>query len=252
MKAVALLLSCAVAAVAVVELGARDRSVGNCSARARPRHGAASPLPPTQLAALPGRADRQRHRAAGGDAVGARLRRPRRRQRSSPKVAGSWSAVGDSEVFTPVSTLQPCSTYALTVWARTSATGHIAARAPTHDRACTSRARRSPALQQALARLGYLGAKLRPRYTVHIPPGPRRAAKPPIHAFHPPRGALAPDPSDAPPVELGQLDATTRGALEVYQADRGLEATGEPNSATWASLLYDETHYRRDPCPIHG
>ncbi len=48
---------------------------------------------------------------------------------------------------------------------------------------------------------------------------------------------------------MGQLDATTRGALEVYQADRGLEATGEPNRATWASLLYDVTNNRRDREP---
>jgi peptidoglycan hydrolase-like protein with peptidoglycan-binding domain len=48
---------------------------------------------------------------------------------------------------------------------------------------------------------------------------------------------------------MGQLDVTTRGAIEVYQADRGLEVTGEPNSATWAKLLYDETYYRRDRVP---
>src|SRR5271163_222061 len=41
-----------------------------------------------------------------------------------PAVAGSWTASGNSLVFTPVSTLLPCSTYALTVWANTLATGH--------------------------------------------------------------------------------------------------------------------------------
>lgn len=164
----------------------------------------------------------------------------------SPNVAGSWSEVGNSVVFTPVSTLQPCSTYRLTIWARTSSTGS----APLGRRRTIALHVACPpiaGLQQALARLGYLGAKLRPRYTVHIPSGRETRAEAAIHAYHPPRGALAPDPYDAPPVDLGQLDETTRGALEVYQADRGLEATGEPNSATWDSLLYDETHYRRDP-----
>jgi lipoprotein-anchoring transpeptidase ErfK/SrfK len=65
----------------------------------------------------------------------------------------------------------------------------------------------------------------------------------------PPRGALAPDPTDAPPVQMGQLDETTRGALEVYQADRGLHVSGEADSATWASVLYDETNDRRDRQP---
>jgi len=165
-----------------------------------------------------------------------------------PNVAGTWSIVGDDDVFTPASTLEPCSHYALTIWARTSSTGHsqlgkrqtIALRV-----ACPPIA----GLQQALARLGYLGAKFHPRYDVSIKPGPEARREAAEHAFHPPRGALVADPADAPPTTMGQLDATTRGALEVYQEDRGLEASGEPNVATWESLLYDETRNRRDSQP---
>ncbi len=66
-------------------------------------------------------------------------------------------------------------------------------------------------------------------------------------AFRPAPGALVPDPADAPPVHQGQLEAVSRGALEVYQADNHLPVTGAADSATWASLLYSLTHYRRDP-----
>ena len=48
---------------------------------------------------------------------------------------------------------------------------------------------------------------------------------------------------------MGQLEAITRGALTVYQDDRGLTASGEPDGATWESLLYDLTHFRRAPQP---
>jgi hypothetical protein len=60
---------------------------------------------------------------------------------------------------------------------------------------------------------------------------------------------LAPDPAAAPPVRMGTLDATTKGALEVYQADNRLEVTGQPNASTWDSVLYAETHNRRDRQP---
>jgi len=242
------LLIVAVAAVAVVTLGARDRSVGSLiGTRSAGDTAAASPLPRTQLAALPARVI-----ANGTDPLAVTLTAPVSPTSPppsiEPKVAGSWSIVGDAEVFTPVSTLQPCSSYALTVWARTSATGYTQlGRKQTIGLhvACPPLA----AAQQALARLGYLGARFRPRYTVHIAAGAETRREAAEHAFHPPRGALVPDPSDAPRVQLGKLDAPTRGALEVYQADRGLEVTGEANSATWASLLYDETNNRRDRQP---
>jgi hypothetical protein len=84
---------------------------------------------------------------------------------------------------------------------------------------------------------------------VHLAPGAESRHEAAVRAYHAPRGALVPDPSDAPPVHMGQLDATTRGAIEIYQQQRHLEMTGEPNAATWDSLLYDETVNRRDPQP---
>ncbi len=245
---IVVLLISAVAAVAVVALGTGDRSVSTLlGSHSAGDTAAASPLPATQLVALP-----KRMIVNGTEPLTVTLSAPVSASSPpptlTPKVAGTWSIVGDSEVFTPVSTLQPCSSYALTVWVRTSSTGHTdlgRKRTIGLHVACPSLA----GLQQALARLGYIGAKLHPRYIVHIASGAETRREAAEHAFRPPRGRLAPDPFDAPPVEMGHLDETTRGALTVYQSDRGLEATGEPNGATWASLLYDESIYRRDPTP---
>jgi peptidoglycan hydrolase-like protein with peptidoglycan-binding domain len=244
---IVVLLIVAVAAVAVFALGTRDRSVTLLGSRAADDAAAATPLPATQLAALPAR-KLVNGTAPLAVALTAPVSPTSPPPSLTPKVAGTWSIVGDTWVFTPVSTLQPCSHYALTVWARTSSTAHTElGRKQTVGLtvACPS----LTALQQGLARLGYLGAKFHPRYTVHIAAGAETRREAAEHAFHPPRGALIPDPSNAPPVKLGELDAATRGAIEIYQADRGLEVTGEPNSATWAKLLYDETNYRRDPVP---
>ncbi len=206
-----------------------------------------APLPPTRLARLPASTI-----ADGAQPLTVTLSAPvypsSPAPMLTPRVAGRWRIAGDSEVFTPASTLEPCSDYALTVWAGTTSTAH----APLGRRrtirlhvACPPIA----GLQQALARLGYLGARLDPRYDVHIPSGRQTRAQAAVYAFDPPQGRLAPDPADAPPVQIGQLDASTRGALEVYQAEDRLAVSGEPNRATWASLLYDESAGRRDPQP---
>ena len=163
-----------------------------------------------------------------------------------PAVVGTWTANGDEVVFTPASTLQPCSNYALTVWADTVAREHAALgrrRVEHLHVACPPVA----GMQQALARLGYLPARLRTLYDVSIAPGRETRREAAEHAFHPPRGRLAPIPANAPPVQMGHLDATTRGALVVYQSDRGLEATGEPDYATWESMLSAVSDDRRDP-----
>ncbi len=241
-----LVLSLAVAGIGTAVLLARDHGIRELlSAHAAGATAAAAPLPPTRLVALPG------HNIADATApltvtLSAPVSPSSPPPTLAPDVAGAWSIVGDSEVFTPASTLAPCSSYALTLWARTSSTGYAPLgrrRTIRLDVACPPIA----GLQQALARLGYLGSRLRPLYIVHIPSGAETRREAAVHAFHPPRGRLAPDPWNAPPVQMGQLDETTRGAITVYQSDRGLEATGEPNRATWESLLYDETHYRRDP-----
>jgi hypothetical protein len=208
-----------------------------------------APLTPTRLLA-PARATI----ANGTQSLDVRLSGPVASGSPSPSlvpsVAGSWKAQGDYEVFTPVSTLEPCSSYSLIVWARTQASGQSQL-GRRHTIALTVPCPPLTGAQQALARLGYLGATLRPRYRVHYNyvtgPETRRAAA--EHAFHPPRGALAPVPSNAPPVHMGELDAVTRGALEVFQADNGLEANGEASKATWLKLLYDVTVNKRDPRP---
>jgi peptidoglycan hydrolase-like protein with peptidoglycan-binding domain len=167
----------------------------------------------------------------------------------SPAVAGSWRVAQDSEVFTPATTLTPCSSYTLTVWADTFATGHKRVgqrRNLTLQVACPPLA----GLQEAFARLGYLGAKLHPTYHVYLPRDRRESMHTAAQqAYRPFRGRLAPEPGDAPPVELGTLDATTRGAIEVFQADHRLAVTGAPDAQTWKVLLEVQGLYHRDPQP---
>jgi peptidoglycan hydrolase-like protein with peptidoglycan-binding domain len=207
----------------------------------------ARPFPPTRLVALPASTITN-----GTQSLSVTLTAPVSPSSPPPTlrpaVAGAWATVGNSEVFTPVSTLEPCSTYTLTVWAGTTSTGHSSLgrrRTLALHVSCPS----ITGLQQALARLGYLGAVFHSLYGVRIASGPETRREAAVHAFHPPRGRLAPDPSDAPSVATGHLDETTKGALTVYQSDRGLEATGEPNYPTWASLLASETAYRHNRSP---
>ena len=154
----------------------------------------------------------------------------------TPTVAGSWTVSGTEEVFKPSSTLTPCSTYTLTVSARTQASEH-----PPIGHKVTAKLRVDcppiAGLQEALARLGYLGAALRPPRGLHLPGGRETARQAAVLAFDPAGGRLLPDPSYAPPVRLGQLEEATRGALEVYQGDHDLPVTGSPDENTWASLL---------------
>ncbi len=247
MTVLLMVLAVAVAGTAVVL--ARDHKVGNLLGSGPASASApAEPLTPTRLTALPAR-----DIANGTEPLAVRLSAPVATGSPpptlEPKVAGTWAVVDDSEVFTPASTLMPCSSYTLTVWADTIATGHSRLgkrRTLGLNVACPPTA----GLQQALARLGYLGAVLHPHYIVHIqPPGRETRKEAAVRAYHPPRGRLAPDPSDAPPVQMGELDEATKGALMVYQSDHELEATGEPSSATWASLFAAETRGRRNPKP---
>ena len=208
---------------------------------------AMTPLTPTQLTGLPPKTI-----ANGTSPVTIALSAPPApgspTPTFSPNVAGAWTTTGADESFTATSTLQPCSTYHLTVWANTTATGHSRLG---HRRILELRVACPPlaGMQQALARLGYLGGVFRPtyRFTEHAGAESRREAA--VNAFHPPRGRLAPDPAAAPPVQMGTLDATTRGALTVYQEDNHLAVTGEPDVSTWDSVLYAETRNRRNPEP---
>jgi L,D-transpeptidase catalytic domain len=165
-----------------------------------------------------------------------------------PAVAGTWRTAGDTELFTPASTLEPCSTYTLTVWADTIATGHARV-GRKHVLPLRVACPPLAGLQQDLARLGYLGAVLHPTYRVHLPHRLETRREAAIQAYRPFRGRLAPDPSDAPPVAMGTLDVTTKGGLEIFQADHHLAATGEPNAATWRLLLDVAAYGHRNPQP---
>jgi hypothetical protein len=243
----ALLLAVAVAVAGAVVLLAKDHKVSSLlsSGKATPTASAA-PLPATRLTELPPRTiangtEPLKVRLSGTVAPGSPS------PTLEPKVGGEWVVSGNFEVFTPASTLQPCSSYTLTVWANTTATGHTRLgkrRTLGLHVACPPIA----GLQQALVRLGYLGAVFHPHYLVHIAPIGRETRKEAaVRAYHPPRGVMRADPSDAPPVALGELDETTKGALMVYQGNHNLEVTGEPSEATWASLLAAETTGHRDP-----
>jgi hypothetical protein len=165
----------------------------------------------------------------------------------SPHVAGTWSDVGPYEVFHPVSTLEPCTDYKLRVPAGTVAQGHSAlrrSRTISFHVDCPG----VTATQEALARLGYLP------YTLHgfvgassTAPLTRRAAA--RRAYEPPHGKLLANVRGAPPLETGTLDATTTGALEVFEGDQGLPVSTTPSRQLWVALLSDETLARRDPHP---
>ena len=166
----------------------------------------------------------------------------------SPHIAGTWKARGANEVFTPSSTLEPCSAYTLTIWGRTVASGYR----PLGKRhtltlhvACPS----LRALQQALARLRYLPFELRSRHRANTDNRRESRMQAARYAFHPPSGRMVPYLPNAPGLWYGALDPTTRGALMVFQLSNGLPATGSPDARTWATLLSDEAKAHSDPRP---
>jgi lipoprotein-anchoring transpeptidase ErfK/SrfK len=164
-----------------------------------------------------------------------------------PHAAGTWSNVGDYEYFHPVSTLEPCSKYALTIPAQTAAAGH---RTLGHSRtisftiACPG----ITAVQEALARLNYLP------YSLHgfvgassVAPLTRiEAAK---RAFDLPAGILRANVRAAPPLAMGTVDPTTTGAMAVFEEDHGLALSTVASKQLWIELLSDETLAKQDPRP---
>ncbi|HTA13959.1 MAG TPA: L,D-transpeptidase family protein [Solirubrobacteraceae bacterium] len=177
----------------------------------------------------------------------------------SPAVAGTWTRRGKSEFFTPKVALEPCSTYTLTVWAASTATGHspLGKRrsVPLHV-ACPS----VRGLQQILARLDYLPYEA---HSIHSEQASSsgeasnsgevssrepssRAALTARYAFDPPSEAPRARLADAPALEYGELDGTTKGALMVFQSDHGIEPTGTPESATWQALFKAAVHDERN------
>jgi peptidoglycan hydrolase-like protein with peptidoglycan-binding domain len=166
----------------------------------------------------------------------------------SPAAAGKWTIMGNYESFTPKSTLEPCSTYTLTVWAKTTATERLPLgkrRTLTLHVACPS----TLALQQSLARLGYLPYTLHARYNQNSGDGPETRSVAARYLYHPPEGPFKPNVPHAPGLSYANMDATTRGAVMVFQSVHGLSPTGVPDDATWASLLAAGTLGHDDPRP---
>jgi peptidoglycan hydrolase-like protein with peptidoglycan-binding domain len=163
----------------------------------------------------------------------------------SPKVAGTWTRHGKSEYFTPAVALAPCSTYKLTIWASSAATGH----SPLGKRRTIALNVKCPGtrgLQQILARLGYLPYRARAEASLRSLSHAARTAR---YAFHPPSRAPRPRISHAPALAYGEFDGTTKGALMVFQADNHLEVTGAPDETTWKALFDATVHNRRAHSP---
>jgi hypothetical protein len=214
-------------------------------------------LPATRLTALP-------HQTIADGTLPLRVRLSGRpasfspRPTLAPAVAGTWTTRGDSEIFTPASTLDPCSTYTLTIGAAITATSHSplgTRRELTLNVACPP----VQGLQQLLARLDYLpyaahssrraraveaAASTASDVRAHVA---RRVAA--IDAFDPSHERLRSRIGDAPPLEYGQLDETTKGALMIFQADHEMEPTGTLDKATWMALLKAAEHDQRNPSP---
>jgi peptidoglycan hydrolase-like protein with peptidoglycan-binding domain len=218
-------------------------------------------LPATRLTALP-------HQAIADGTVSLRVRLSGRpasfspRPELSPTVAGTWTTRGDSEIFTPTSTLDPCATYTLTIPAASTAISHsplATQRDVTLQVACPS----VKGLQQTLSRLDYLpySARSSPRVSdvggassVSATTGEtsarldrRRIAA--IDAFDPSSAPLHARVANAPPLEYGQLDETTKGAVMVFQAAHEIEPTGTPEAATWKALLRAAERDERNRSP---
>ncbi|MHB1539178.1 MAG: L,D-transpeptidase family protein [Solirubrobacteraceae bacterium] len=161
-----------------------------------------------------------------------------------PPVSGTWTTVGNTEVFKTSASLQPCQSYRLTVPQTTHEESHkelTRRRLAMLKVACPS----TYGLQLALARLGYLPVSFRPAEGATISRAASRRAAAHL-VYDPPKGQLESDISGAPPVEAGTFDATTKGALMRFQEQHHMEGTGEPGPETWSKLLVALAHNYRD------
>jgi len=166
----------------------------------------------------------------------------------SPAVAGRWTTRGDLEIFTPASTLEPCTHYQLTVWAQTAAVGRL----PLGTRRIVRFAVACPgvrAVQEALGRLHYLPYRFHPRSAKASQAGPESRGAAAHAAFKPAAGRFVKVIRNAPQLSAGRLDPTTRGALEVFQESHGSAPTGTADAATWAALLGAEAGNHTDRRP---
>lgn len=167
----------------------------------------------------------------------------------TPAVAGKWSVAGDYVSFQPKSTLEPCSSYTLTVWAGTTATGDLPLGGRRRQYRLNVVCPGLQALQQALARLNYLPYAIDASHGRNSGDKAESRALAARYAFNPPPATLSPNVPHAPGLRYGSLDPTTRGALMVFQVGHGMSPSGSPERSTWASLLAAETLGHGDPQP---
>jgi hypothetical protein len=165
----------------------------------------------------------------------------------APHTAGTWSDLGHYEIFRPVSTLEPCATYSMTIPGTTAAARHRTlgkSRTISFHVACPG----ITAVQEALARLNYLP------YTLHGFVGasstaPLTRAQAAARAYQLPRGRLRANVRTAPPLTMGTVDPTTTGAMQVFEGGHGLPLSTVPTQQLWTELLGDETLAKRNPRP---
>ncbi|HEX3392511.1 MAG TPA: L,D-transpeptidase family protein [Solirubrobacteraceae bacterium] len=237
-----------VAAVAAVILcsGVAAR-IGGLRATSNGAVDATGSLPATRLTALPPRTISD-GTAALRVRFSGHLASFSPRPHLSPAVAGRWVTHGDSDIFRPTTTLEPCSTYRLGISAATSTVLHspIGVHRDIYLHVACPSVR---GLQLALARLDYLPYHAN---TASLPrdPGASRTRLTAIAAFRPPRSEdMHARYSGAPSLNYGELDETTKGALMVFQSEHELEATGEADEATWRALFGAVEHDQRKRSP---
>lgn len=165
-----------------------------------------------------------------------------------PAGYGAWKISGDSWVFRSSRSLQPCSTYHLTVLGDTTALGDAAlgkSRTIALKVSCPS----TRALQQALARLAYLPDSLHAARGATVSHGAIGLAAAAHLLYEPVAGTLRSDLAYAPPLSYGRFDNTTKGALMVFQEDHKLQPDGVPGPQTWQKLMAAVAGNYRDPQP---
>ncbi|HEX2703911.1 MAG TPA: L,D-transpeptidase [Solirubrobacteraceae bacterium] len=164
-----------------------------------------------------------------------------------PRVAGSWTTWGAHETFTPSDAFAVCGSYALTIPAGSAATGETGLRSSRtlhFTVACPS----VSALQQALARLGYLPYRIESFSGVGLNV-PLTLAMASERAYALPRGWLRREYRNAPSLEVGKMDPTTSGALEVWEQDHDVPVGTAPDAAIWRTLVREEALNHGNPRP---
>jgi peptidoglycan hydrolase-like protein with peptidoglycan-binding domain len=167
----------------------------------------------------------------------------------TPAVAGKWTVVGDYESFAPKSTLEPCSSYTLTVGAGTTVRGDLPLGGKRRQYKLNVACPGLQALQQALSRLNYLPYAIDASHGRNSGNKAEARALAARYAFNPPAAKMVANVPHAPGLRYGALDPTTRGAVIVFQANHDLSPTGSPDGSMWASLLAAETLGHGNPEP---